>query len=94
MIVERVEREGYTDIAIRSKDSPPWSAHRVTCMDFEIDDNGTRQPPVVHISVLTLRLGAPVESLRRLAREYDYVADIAEKLQAEKREAYQKWFED
>jgi hypothetical protein len=93
MIVERVEREGYTEITIRSEDNPPWCAHRITCMDMDIDDNGTRKPPTVNISVLALRPGASIESLRRLAREYDYAADIAEELQAEKHAAYQEWFE-
>lgn len=93
MIVERVERDGYTDITIRAEDSPPWNAHRVTCMDIDVDGgDGSRRPPTVNISVLTLRPGASVESLRRLAREYDHVADIAERLQAEKQSAYHARF--
>lgn len=92
MIVERVERDGYTDITVRSKEDVPWNAHRITCMDIDIDDDGQRQPPTVHISVLTLRHGASIESLRRLAREYDYVADVADALQAEKRAAYDARF--
>jgi hypothetical protein len=92
MEVERIERDGYTDITIRSKDAPPWSAHRITCMDMDIDDDGENQPPVVYIAALTFPPGASIESLRRLAREYDYVADIAERLQAEKQAAYHKRF--
>lgn len=89
MIVERIERDGYTDIQIRNEGAVPWAAHRVTCSDFDIDEaTGQRQPPTVFISLLVAGSGITPELTRRLAREYDYVADIAERLQAEKRAAY------
>ena len=88
MIVERVERDGYTDISIYNAGDLPWNAYRVTCMDIGYErETDKRAPPTVHISLLTTT-NPTVENVRRLVAEYTYVADIAEALQAEKRAAY------
>lgn len=89
MLTERKDNDHYTDIAIWNEgDEPAYQSYRIICMDIDIDrKTGMRQPPTAHISLLTTTQ-TTYETVRRLAAEYAYVADVAEALQAEKRTAY------
>lgn len=89
MLTNRKDSDHYTEIAVWSEgDHPAYQSYRIICMDMDIDqETGMRLSPTVRISLLSVT-GATIENTRRLAREYDYVADLAEALQAEKRAAY------
>lgn len=90
MKTERTERDGYTEILIWNEgDQVAYQSYRITCQDFDYDHaaGGTRILPTVRISLLSVSQPTP-EAVRRLAREYDYVADVAEELQAEKRATF------
>lgn len=89
MLTKRADADHYTEIMIwNDGDDPAFQSYRVTCMDVDYDRTAdTRIPPTAHIALLS-STQADVAHARRLAREYDYVADIAEALQAEKRAAY------
>ena len=88
MHTKRVDGPHMTEILIwNDGDQPGFQSYRITCMDIDISIDGERVSPSAHISLLTSHQPT-VESVRRLAAEYTYVADVAEQLQAEKRAAY------
>lgn len=85
MHTQRTDRDGWTEIRLQSAYS---GRYYITCMDVDLDEQtGERQPPTVHISLLSLPQ-ADVAQTRRLAAEYADVADVAEALEREKRAAY------
>ncbi len=89
MLTNRKDDDHHTEIAVWNEgDIPAYQSYRITCMDLDYDTKADkRMPPTARIWLLSTT-GADVEQTRRLAREYDYVADLAEQLQAEKRAAY------
>lgn len=89
MITKRVDADHITEIAIWNDGAiPAYQSYRITCMDADYDTaTDRRTPPTARISLLCATR-ADVASVRRLAAEYTYVADVAEQLQAEKRAAY------
>src|SRR5690349_15941814 len=90
MIVERQDGVFATEtelIIYNEGERTPFTVYRVRCAEFEMDIDGNRVSPTARVSLLTANAASP-DQVRRLAREYDYVADLAEKLQNEKRQAY------
>lgn len=86
MITKRSDHDGWTEIVVWNEgDQPAYQSYRITCMDADWD--GERHPPTARISLLTTTQ-TTYETVRRLAREYEYVADLASQLEAEKRIAY------
>jgi hypothetical protein len=91
MHTKRVEHDHYTEIIVWNEgDQPAYQSYRITCANFDFDyaAGGSRILPTVRITLLSSPR-ATVEEVRRLAAEYTYVADLAEKLQAEKRAVYE-----
>src|SRR5687768_2605019 len=83
--MQRNDGPHMTEILIWNEgDQPGFQSYRITCTDCDISLDGERVSPTAFISLLTSHQPT-IESVRRLAREYDYVADVAEQLQAEKR---------
>lgn len=87
MQIERTDYEHGTEIVIGNEKSPV--AYTVICSDCGRDKDRRPIPPTVNVYLPKTKT-LDFESVRRLARELDYVADVAEALQAEKRAAYQK----
>lgn len=87
MITKRVDHDGWTEIALWNEgDQPAYQSYRITCFNVDIDKRGNRLPPTARISLLSMTQ-ADYTAVRRLVAEYTEVADVAEALQAEKREA-------
>lgn len=67
--------------------------HEVTCADLEYD-HATQQrvAPTARVSLLGRGAGLCFEDVRRLADDYAVIADIAMRLEAERRAAYAERF--
>lgn len=88
MITERSDHDGWSEIIVYNAPRDPWNAYRIVCMDVDINPaGGGGMLPTANI-LLPAMTQADHASARRLAREYDVVADIAEALEAEKRAAF------
>ncbi len=93
MLTLREERDHYTIIRIfPSEEAQRYrSGHEIVCADFDYSEDAGRVAPTPRVSLLgTDRLTA--DELRQLAATYVQIADLAEKLQAEKRAVYVKQF--
>lgn len=70
------------------RENTPW-CHTVQCGACDYDfEAGKRLPPTAKISLLGTPHNAAWEDVRRLADDYAVIADIAMKLEAEMRAAY------
>lgn len=97
MIIDRMPQDdfGVTWIYIYPDGEHKQSRtrHEVYCAEFDYDEKaGARVPPTVHVHLLGTGYTLCFEDVKRLAREYDYVADVAVALEAEKRAAYEARF--
>lgn len=93
MIVDRrpEEMSHYTTILIYPNGiSARWNAHQVSCARFDYDpESNTRNPPTAHVHLLGTGNGLHYEDVQRLADDYAVIADIAMRLEAEMRAAYE-----
>ena len=88
MRVERIDHEHYTELRVYRLAHEPWAVYTVICKNMDYDHTTrTFKQPTARITPLP-GAGITPDDLRRLAREYDYVADLAEELQLDKRAAF------
>lgn len=89
MLTERIDYEYGTEIVIWNEGTDRYRGYVVMCKDFDHDKakDYTRVSPTANIHMQGLST-QNAQSLRQLATEYAFVADVAEQLQAEKRAAY------
>lgn len=85
-ITDRLDYDGYSQISVIVRGR---MAYRVTCYDVDETNDGEIMQPTAIIDILVPQpsyiLGT---TARQMATEYSALADIAEQLQAEKRNAF------
>lgn len=92
MIVHRThdEKHGITRVLIYpdARHEATMTAHEVICAEFDYSEEKGRHEPSARVHLLGT--GSPLyfEDIRRISDDYAVIADIAMKLEAEKRAAY------